>query len=133
MFQNVGGKLKLLAKIFFVIGIVASVGGFGYMLSLAIDNFNGGQDTAWLIYILLSIVTVVVGPVASWLSVLPLYAFGELVEKATKIDSKLNYVVSDINPDVILDDMDYKKCVRCGKEVSFVANQCSCGCKSFEI
>ena len=74
MFENVGTKLKKLAKFIFVFGLILSI--IIFIIILAI-SFNGdGDSPIWLAFII-----IVVGPLSSYLSSLPLYALGEIHEK----------------------------------------------------
>ena len=65
MFDNVGSKLKTTAVVLCYLGIAASV--IAGLSLIAVENIGGGFLYA------------IVGSVASWLSSLSLYAFGELV------------------------------------------------------
>ena len=66
MFDNVGGKLKGLAIVVFVIGIIAAV---IYFLVMIRFSFIGGLLTGGLMFL------------ASWLGVLGIYALGEAAER----------------------------------------------------
>ncbi len=63
MFDNIGGKIKVLAKVVCWIGIVVSV-----ILGL----LTGNSITALL--------TMVIGSVASWVGSFMTYGFGQLIE-----------------------------------------------------
>ena len=89
LFANIGKKIKTLAKVLFGIGTIASViGGIIYFIIL-IDDFSYiihyDRWDILLIDILGSVGIPCVGTLVSWLAVLVLYAFGELVEKTTVI------------------------------------------------
>ncbi len=73
LFDNIGGKLKIVAKIFCWLGIIASVIGGIALMSVDDDMIGAG------------IATLIGGSVASWLSALGLYAFGQLVENTDKL------------------------------------------------
>lgn len=70
MFENIGGKIKTLAKVFCALGIVASV--ISGVLLFTYDFFIG-------------IITLLLGSVGAWISSFCLYGFGELIEKVTNI------------------------------------------------
>ena len=70
MFSNIGGKIKALAVVICVLGIIASVIGGIYLISLHEELIVSG------------VLTIVIGSLVSWLSVLCLYGFGELVENS---------------------------------------------------
>ena len=74
MFDNVGGKIKSLAKTIFIIETIIFIIGGLVMLS-------DGGDTA-MIY---GVITIIVGPLTAWVSSWLLYGFGELIEKACEI------------------------------------------------
>ena len=72
MFENVGGKIKTLAKVTTWIGIIASIiVGFGVMFT---QKSGGG--------FLMGLLIMAVGSFASWLASLSSYAFGQLVENS---------------------------------------------------
>lgn len=76
MFRNAGAKIKSWAEVFFILGLFASILGG---LSLAID---GGMT-------LPGVAVMVAGSLASWLSSLCLYGFGQLVASAENTESRL--------------------------------------------
>ena len=80
MFDNIGKKIKGVAGFVFILGSVASVVyGLGTMMSLSFFSSSYGSG------ILLGILIIGVGILLSWLSVLLIYGFGELIEKTTEI------------------------------------------------
>ena len=83
MFENVGGKLKGIAKFFCILGIIGAViGGFVVM---AMD-----EDMAFI-----GLITMVVGSAGAWASSLLLYAFGQLVENSDIIAAQ--YMVKKVD------------------------------------
>jgi hypothetical protein len=76
MFDNIGGKIKILAQIFVWIGIIASVI-LGFILCTT--------DVEWL-----GVICVFIGPLLCWISSMTLYGFGELIEKTCKIEKILS-------------------------------------------
>lgn len=76
MFNNVGGKIKTLAKIAAWIGIaICVIYGFVMLVSM--------EDMA-----LIGLLIMTVGSLASWISALVLYGFGELIENSGIIANK---------------------------------------------
>ena len=90
MFNNIGGKIKGLAKVLCWVGIIVSVlvgilliaspsGGSGY---------SGFTDSATIV---LGILTIIVGSISSWVGSFVLYGFGELVENSSAIKNELQH------------------------------------------
>ena len=81
MFEDVGTKIKSLAKTFCCWGIILSI-------ILAIVTFYLADEYYRVeeIYYTLGVVLLVLGPLASWINSLILYGFGELIEKVCYID-----------------------------------------------
>lgn len=74
MYDNIGGKIKGLAKALFIVAAIAEViTGIALMAS----------DEELIVYGLL---VMVVGPIIAWVSSWLLYGFGEIIEKLTKIE-----------------------------------------------
>ena len=69
-FDNIGGKIKKVAIICFIIG--CSVSGIAALATLF------GEGEFWAVLLILTL-----GPIASWLSCFLLYGFGELVESSS--------------------------------------------------
>lgn len=83
MFNNIGHKIQKLAKAFWWIGIVFwSIKGIDLIGSLSMTHqLTGLYVTASSAAgVLVSIVTIIVGVLVSWIGSLVLYAFGQLVE-----------------------------------------------------
>ena len=82
MFNNVGRKIKGLAVFFAWVGIIVSlIAGIGIFVygSQITDNIE-----------ILGIVLIIVGPIASWLSSLALYGFGQLIENSDIIAERID-------------------------------------------
>lgn len=82
MFNNIGGKIKSLAKIVCWLGIISYIiSGFSLILT--------NQQPLVLVGILIA----VVGSLFSWISLFILYGFGELVENSAiiAVKSKLSH------------------------------------------
>ena len=83
MFNNIGHKIQKLAKAFWWIGIVFwAIKGIDLIGSLSMTHeLTGSYVTASSAAgVLVSIVSIVVGVLVSWIGSLVLYAFGQLVE-----------------------------------------------------
>ena len=81
MFDNIGAKIKKLAEIITIGGIIVSV-----LIGTMSGDFRG-------------IVIALLGSLGSWISSFVLYGFGELIEKVTAIE-KNTRVVTEIAPDI---------------------------------
>ncbi len=73
MYDNIGNKIKILAKVFFVLGAIASVIGAIYLFFEAA-------------HILLCLAIAIVGSLFSWISTWLLYGFGEIIDKLSDIE-----------------------------------------------
>ena len=77
MYNNIAGKIKLLAKIGFIVETIAIViAGIGILLT---------DDE--VINILTGVLVMVMAPFAAWVSSWVLYGFGELIENTAKLVS----------------------------------------------
>ncbi len=84
MFDNIGEKIKKVAKVTAWIGIVVSIIG-GIVLF-----FWGLIELEYLWFLIfLAPITVVVGCIMAWLSVIMLYGFGELIENSKKTNKEI--------------------------------------------
>lgn len=80
MFDNIGGKLKGLAKVLCWTGILCSmIGAIGLWLA----------NTRYQPTILSGFVLLIVGSLASWLGSFSLYGLGELIERVVSINDHL--------------------------------------------
>lgn len=84
MYKNIGKKIKVLAVVVCILGILISIGA-AIGLFITADNVWDGEE----LFIAGGIAALVIGPVISWLLSFFTYGFGELVDKAASIDSKL--------------------------------------------
>ena len=95
MFDNIGGKLNVLAVAGAWIGIIAFVI-YGFTIMVSANNGFWG--------FLLGSLIIVFGSLASWLGSLPLYGLGQLIEDTESIKNQINYPpehktnLSDIKP-----------------------------------
>ena len=74
MFDNIGGKIKGLAKTIFIIETIICVIAGLVMLAEGTDDL-----------IITALITMIVGPLTAWVSSWLLYGFGELIEKTCEI------------------------------------------------
>ncbi len=74
MYDNIGGKIKGLAKASFIVAAIAEVI-TGIALMATDDDL-----------ILYGLLVMVVGPIVAWVSSFLLYGFGELIDKASEIE-----------------------------------------------
>lgn len=81
MFSNIGGKLKLLAKIFCYAGISLS------LVTGSIIMFLGGANGG--LAFIIGLLTIVGGSLASWIGSFWVYGFGTLVENSDIIAKKV--------------------------------------------
>ena len=87
MYTNVGAKVKALAKVICILGIIGSVimgitmiaGGSG--MSVYYGNGN--------MMVLPGLLMIVLGSVLSWASSLALYAFGEMTDDVAAIKKRM--------------------------------------------
>ena len=84
LFDNIGSKLKTVAGIFCWVGIIGYIIG-GIAMFILDANALYLDETPYVTY---GIIMIILGPIASWLSSLILYAFGKLVEDVEAIRDK---------------------------------------------
>ena len=82
MYDNIGKKIKILAKILFIIGAVASMI-VGITLMIIDKSGRGVVGLQGLLWLLL-------GPIVAWFSSWGLYGLGELIEKVCSIEEKIH-------------------------------------------
>lgn len=82
MFEDIGNKIKILAKAICIMGVVASS---IYGLFIASNN-----------KVSLGIIIIVIGALVSWVGTFALYGFGELIDQTTQINKKLNRIGDNI-------------------------------------
>ncbi len=80
IYDDVGAQIKGLAKVLFVLEVIASAIAAITFLVGAMDSYGSEAE------VISFIVVLIVGPLAAWVTNIPLYGFGELIEKATKIE-----------------------------------------------
>ncbi|MCR5566464.1 MAG: hypothetical protein K6F61_06400 [Clostridiales bacterium] len=80
MFSNIGGKIKKLAVVLCILGMVASV----VCAVFCFVNSSRQQDLT-----LTGVLILVAGCLASWIGSFFTYGFGELIERTVSIDNRL--------------------------------------------
>ena len=80
MFDNIGSKIKGLARVITWIGIVASV--IAGIAQMCMSHFSGGL-------VFSGILTMALGSLLAWVSSFLVYGFGELVENSAAIAARL--------------------------------------------
>ncbi|MBR5942128.1 MAG: hypothetical protein IKZ81_02170 [Clostridia bacterium] len=83
MFNNIGKKIKTLAKVLCWIGIIGSfIGG----IVLAVSGASSSKKaTDILLLILFGLAAAIIGAFLAWISSFVLYGFGELVDSTQEI------------------------------------------------
>lgn len=79
LFKNAGPKLKVLAKVIFVISLI--IGEIIGIVAIA----AGADSHDGEIFITIGIILVIISPLLAWLSAIAMYAFGELCENVNDI------------------------------------------------
>ena len=79
MYNNIGVKIKVLARIIAWIGIIGSII-TGWNLSVEYSGYYGAEDK-----VAIGLSVFLGGPLLSWISSCFIYGFGELIEKTTEI------------------------------------------------
>ncbi len=74
MFNNIGSRIKALAKVICWLGIIISV------ITGIIGIINGTEQS-----IVSGVITIIFGPLASWLGSFFAYGFGQLIENTDEI------------------------------------------------
>ena len=84
MYDNIGEKIKSLALLIFIIGVIVSV-----VAGVAILLLDGE------IFIVLGILIIATGSFIAWISSCFAYGFGELIDKTGETKAKSNYKIMD--------------------------------------
>ena len=140
MFDNIGGKIKALAKVVCFLGIAGSV--IAGLVAMAqageVSKYSDDVATATAFS---GFLIMVIGSLLSWIGSFFTYGFGELIEKATEIEKNTRgetqstgvlYTENESDkatgymPD-IQKPVDTWICPRCGKENSTTVQTCECG------
>ena len=76
MFDNVGGKIKSLAKVFCWLGLFLSVIVGIAMILISMNTYNGE------VFALIGVVVIILGCFLSWAGSLITYGLGELIQNS---------------------------------------------------
>ena len=87
LFNNIGGKLKLLGKIMCFLGFAGAIGTFIFTVVQAVQG-----EALWVA--LLGIPAAASVALAAWISSFPTIGFGQLVESTELINEKLDCIVN---------------------------------------
>jgi hypothetical protein len=87
MFDNIGSKIKGLAKVITWLGIILSVIA-GIVQISGGSSYYGNSNP----FVISGILTIVLGSLAAWISSFLLYGFGELVENSSRIADQLGHI-----------------------------------------
>lgn len=122
MFNNIGGKIKGLAKVFCWLGIITCIIMGAIM---CIDD-----DT-----VLFGILYMLIGSLLSWIGSFLLYGFGELIATTMHISYLVDKQTSQLHTNYIQTQRKEEthstwKCVKCGQENSNISAQCK-GCGQY--
>lgn len=79
MYSNIGGKIKILAYILAILGIITSIFWGLYYVTLSFDSY-AEENLAGIGFLIM-----IFGSLFSWVSSWFTYGFGELIEKAAII------------------------------------------------
>lgn len=134
MFENIGKKIKTLAKAICYLGIAASIITATVLLIISSDMPWGGESL-----LVLGLVLLFAGPIISWFSSFFMYGFGDLIDNSQEIKEKLQNMNSNetnknteknnhlINMRItrILPKTFVGECELCGKN-SVVLRECVC-------
>lgn len=93
MFTNIGAKLKIWAKVIFV--VLCIIGG---LLSLALALYIGNtvKEGGIVLAIPVALVSFAVFLFGAWCTVAILYAFGELVQNSSEMNEKMDVLMEEI-------------------------------------
>ncbi len=93
MFDNIGSKLKKLAKAMCLIGIALSViVGIMTMIGGSSYRYSGTSGAAFVAGLL----TIVLGSLGSWVGSFFTYGFGQLIENTDTIDYRLTEIEKEV-------------------------------------
>lgn len=83
-YENIGGKIKILARVLCVLGIIVSfVSGIRFIV------VSSEIGTMYGVYIICGIAIIVVGSILFWIATWLLYAFGDITENVAIIKRKV--------------------------------------------
>lgn len=142
MFAEIGGKIKTLAKVLCWIGIAFFViYGIAFISNPEIiPSFKQFSENNAL-KVLIGLIIIIFGSIASWISSFTLYGFGELIDNSVSINSKLRF----LSPETYLDKIKMNEAIEqeylskggwkcdCGRLHEKDIQACICGKKRSEL
>ena len=81
LYAHVGAVLKALAQIFFVLGALSCIVAGIFII------VESKQEEMYGLY---GLYLIIFGPIAAWVSSLPLFGFGELIERSVDTNEVIN-------------------------------------------
>lgn len=84
MFNNIGGKIKVVAKVSCYVGMAFSILGCLGNILTAVDNLYFSSAIYWLLGLIFL-------PVLSWVGSLLIYGFGQLIENSDTLIDLMTY------------------------------------------
>lgn len=130
MFRNIGNKIMILAKVNFIIGVIAA-SAVGIMIAIRFAELSDWYGDEYAAYgVLLCLLIVGVGSLLAWIGSFVLYGFGKLVQSNENIEnyltSRTNNSIQNVNSSVNSDIT----CPNCGSKVDNDSTFCNnCGHK----
>lgn len=90
MFEDIGNKIKFLAKTLCCLGVIASLILGGYIIADGISENSVGRTYS-------GILTATLGSLFSWIGNFIIYGFGQLVENSDKLVEKMDFQINRLN------------------------------------
>lgn len=86
MFNNIGKKIKTLAKVICWLGIIGSIITGIVLIAVGLDDLSSRYSSdEGVIMIVAGLLTMVVGSIISWVGSFKLYGFGDVVDNVQAI------------------------------------------------
>lgn len=85
MFNNVGGKMKTVTKIYFLVCMILSVLFGAVLMLIGLINIVDGEVASGFMLIFLGIIVIPICGLSGWLIALPLYGYGQMIENTDKM------------------------------------------------
>ncbi len=93
MFSYIGKKIKDLATILTIVGVVLSILGGLASIGMGANLENRQGEGTGILFILVGIALMIIGPLVFWLGSYLLYGYGELVDKTSEISKDLKQLL----------------------------------------
>jgi len=136
MYSDIGKKIKTVAEIFCIIGIVCSIIIgiiFGTAISSISSAIDSNQNVSSSSGTMTSVLIILFGSLISWISSFCLYGFGELIERVVSIDEKLSNKITKIDTFSKNNEIQIKTksqyddivfCYKCGADITNDTTNC---------